>query len=74
MTAIERDLDLPNILLIDGVSNNLGTEGLDRKRIDAVYDYLLEVGDEYGSRLQIIVVDITVPRAVDELFAYDSRK
>jgi predicted ABC-type transport system involved in lysophospholipase L1 biosynthesis ATPase subunit len=52
----------PNILIIDGVSNNLGTEGLDQKRIDAVYDYLLELEYEYGDSLQIIVADNTVPR------------
>jgi len=59
---------LPNVLLIVEVSNNLGTEGLDRERIDAVYDYLLELGNDYGDRLQIIVADNTVPRrAVDHV-------
>jgi hypothetical protein len=60
VTAIQHDLALPNILLIDGVSNNLGTEGRDRERVDAVYDYLIEIGAEYGDRLQIIVADNTV--------------
>jgi hypothetical protein len=47
---------------------NLGTEGLDREQIDAVYDYLLEVGYSYGDHLQIIVADNTVPsRAVDHV-------
>ncbi len=68
MTAIECDLALPNILLVDGISNNLGTTGLDQERLDAVYDYLLELGDEYGDRLQIIVADNRVPqRALDRV-------
>jgi hypothetical protein len=62
VTAIERGLTLPNILLVDGISNNLGTTGLDRERLDAVYDYLLELGDEYGDRLQVIVADNSVPQ------------
>jgi hypothetical protein len=68
ITAIECDLALPNILLVDGVSSNLGTTGLDRERLDAVYDYFQELGDEYGDRLQIIVADNSVPqRAVDSV-------
>jgi hypothetical protein len=65
VTAIERGLALPNILLVDGISNNLGTTGLDQERLDAVYDYLLELGDEYANRLQIIVADNSVPQRAD---------
>jgi len=61
LTAIEHGLALPNILLIDGVSNNLGTESRDQERVDAVYDYLIEIGAEYGDRLQIVVADNSVP-------------
>lgn len=66
ITAIERGLYLPNILLIDGVSNNLGKEGLDDIRVDAVYDYLIEVAEKYQDRLQIIVADNTVPERARE--------
>ena len=62
LTAIEYDLALPNILLIDGVSNNLGREGLDSERLEAVYEYLIEVGDRYRDRLQLVVADNTVPK------------
>lgn len=61
LTAITYDLALPNILLIDGVSNNLGTEELDSERLEAVYEYLIEVGDTYRDRLQLVVADNTVP-------------
>lgn len=61
LTAIELDLNLPNIILIDGISGNLGYEGLDLDRIDAIYTYLAEVSTLYGDRLQIIATDNTVP-------------
>ncbi len=62
LTAIAYDLPLPNLLLMDGVSANLGDQGLDQERVDAVYDYLLELGQEHADRLQIIVADNNVPR------------
>jgi len=43
------------------VSNNLGREGLDYERLEAVYYYLIEVGERYRDRLQIIAADNTVP-------------
>jgi hypothetical protein len=64
LTAIEYELPLPNILLMDGVSANLGDQGLDQERVEAVYDYLLELDREHGNRLQIIVADNTVPMDV----------
>ena len=66
ITAIECGLPLPNILLIDGISNHLGREGYDDIRIDAVYDYLIEVADDYQDRLQIIAADNTVPERARE--------
>ena len=66
LTAIEYDLALPNILLIDGVSNNLGKEGLDNERLEAVYDYLIEIGDRHRDRLQIIAADNTVPEQAEQ--------
>ena len=66
LTAIEYDLPLPNILIMDGVSANLGDQGLDQERVDAVYDYLIEVGENHADRLQIIVADNSVPPSATE--------
>jgi len=66
LTCIHFDLQLPNILLIDGLSGNIGYEGLDRERIEAIYSYLIRVSQEHQNRLQIIVSDNTVPESAHE--------
>jgi len=66
LTCIHFDLQLPNILLIDGLSGNIGYEGLDRERIEAIYSYIIRVSQEYQNRLQIIVSDNTVPESAHE--------
>jgi energy-coupling factor transporter ATP-binding protein EcfA2 len=66
LTCIHFDLQLPNILLIDGLSGNIGYEGLDRERIEAIYSYIIQVSQEYQHRLQIIVSDNTVPESAHE--------
>lgn len=66
LTCIHFDLQLPNILLIDGLSGNMGYEGLDRERIEAIYRYIITVGQDFPDRLQIIVSDNTVPEIARE--------
>jgi energy-coupling factor transporter ATP-binding protein EcfA2 len=61
ITCIHFNLNLPNILIIDGLSGNLGYEGLDLERIEAIYSYIVKISEEYKNRLQIIVSDNTVP-------------
>lgn len=66
LTCIHFDLKLPNILLIDGLSGNIGHEGLDRERIEAIYRCIIRVSQEYEDCLQIIVSDNTVPEIAHE--------
>lgn len=61
VTATELDLILPGILVIDGLSEHLGKEGLDPERLQAVYEYLVEISDEMRESLQVLVVDNEVP-------------
>lgn len=61
--AIDRNLPLPGLLVIDGPSSNVGTEGYDAERLDDVYNLLGDVSAEYREQLQLIVVDNTVPQA-----------
>ena len=61
VTAIELRLPLPNILLIDGLTTNVGQEGYDVERVHNAYDYLIEIAEEHGDTLQIIVSDGNVP-------------
>ena len=60
LTAIELDLRLPQILIIDGLSEHLGQEGLDPERLAAAYDLLIETSDRHPE-LQVILVDNEIP-------------
>ena len=60
LTAVELGLKLPQILIIDGLSEHLGQEGLDPERLDAIYDLLIETSERHPE-LQVIVVDNEVP-------------
>ncbi len=61
LTAIELELPLPNLLLIDGLTSNLGHEGEDRDRVLGMYSVLSEISHESGDKLQIVVADNDVP-------------
>ena len=60
LTAIELDLKLPQILIIDGLSEHLGQEGLDPERLSATYDLLIDTSRN-NPELQVIVVDNEIP-------------
>ena len=60
LTAIEIGLKLPQILIIDGLSEHLGQEGLDPQRLEAIYDLLIGISNT-NSELQVVVVDNEVP-------------
>ena len=66
VTAIEEDLCIPNLLIVDGLSEHLGSEGLDPERLASVYDYLISLSRQRSDALQVIVVDNEVPRAARE--------
>ncbi|MEV6107112.1 hypothetical protein AB0M28_20700 [Streptomyces sp. NPDC051940] len=52
---------LPNLLIIDGISSNVGHEGIDLERLRKMYATLLETATEHVDRLQIIVTDNDSP-------------
>lgn len=52
---------LPNLLVIDGVSSNVGHEGVDLVRLRRMYQELLAAATEHMNELQIIVVDNDPP-------------
>lgn len=60
-TAVERDIPLPNILFIDGLTSNIGHEDLDQERVEGIYHYLISLSRDLGERLQVIVADNDVP-------------
>lgn len=62
--AIDRGLDMPGFLVLDGVSANSGKEGLEGDRIVDMYKLFAEVTSEYGDQLQLIIVDNDLPSEV----------
>lgn len=54
-------MHLPNLLIIDGISSNVGHEGIDLERLRKMYATLLETATEHIDRLQIIVTDNDSP-------------
>lgn len=67
--AIDRGLDMPGFLILDGVSANSGKEGLEGDRIVDMYRLFDEVAREYGAQFQLIIVDNDLPPEVAEEMA-----
>ena len=57
----DRDIALPNILIIDGVSSNVGHAGVDLARLRKMYSALSSTAALHPDALQIIVVDNDPP-------------
>jgi energy-coupling factor transporter ATP-binding protein EcfA2 len=66
LTSLHFGLHLPNILFIDGLTGNMGYEGLDQVRIESIYSYLISLSRDFADKLQIIVVDNSVPALAKE--------
>ena len=62
VTAIELDLKLPDMIIIDGLSEHLGQEGLDPERLAAAYEYLIGLSNSCPE-LQVVLVDNEIPDA-----------
>ena len=62
--AIDRDLPLPGLLVLDGLSANTGHGGLNQARVEDIYRLLISVSGLYGDSLQIIAVDNDIPRSI----------
>lgn len=59
--AIDRNLPLPGLLVLDGLSANVGYEGFDQARINDLYTLLVEESEQYRDDLQLVIVDNTLP-------------
>ena len=59
--SLDHDLPLPSLLVLDGLSNNVGHEGFDLARRDDTYRLLMEEVARYEGRLQVIALDNDVP-------------
>lgn len=63
--SLDNDLPLPSLLVLDGLSNNVGHEGFDLERRDDTYRLLMDEVARYGGRLQVIALDNDVPDFAD---------
>lgn len=60
-TALQLELPLPGVVMIDGINKNIGTAQYDAARIDDVWSQLIALSAELGDDLQIIVAANDVP-------------
>ncbi|MEV5880738.1 hypothetical protein AB0L75_42520 [Streptomyces sp. NPDC052101] len=60
--ALDDDaIPLPNLLIVDGISSNVGHEGVDPERLRKMCATMLDTANEHIDRLQIIVTDNDSP-------------
>lgn len=59
--ALELDLPLPGLLMIDGINKNIGKAEYDAARVDDAWTQLIELSATLGDELQIIVAANDVP-------------
>ncbi|MFF9084625.1 hypothetical protein ACF1BR_33555 [Streptomyces rubiginosohelvolus] len=64
--CIDRDLPMPGLLVLDGISSNTGREGWDARREDNAFRLLAEVAGRYSGKLQIVVIDNDAPDFLEE--------
>ena len=67
--SLDNNLPLPSLLVLDGLSNNVGHEGFDLERRDDTYRLLMEEVAKYGGRLQVIALDNDVPMFAETAIA-----
>lgn len=64
VAAADLGLPLPGVLLIDGITKNIGTAEYDAERINNVWNQLLDLDSVRGDDLQIIVAANDIPENV----------
>ena len=62
--AIDRNLAMPGLLILDGLSANAGHEGFDQERVRDVYQLLSKVARRYQGALQVVAVDNYLSRNI----------
>lgn len=59
--ALELDLPLPGLVMIDGINKNIGTAEYDAARIDDAWTQLIELSNTLGDQLQLVAAANDVP-------------
>lgn len=63
--ALEVGVPLPGLMMIDGIAKNIGTAGYDAARIEDIWTSLIQLSDELGQEIQVIVAANDVPERVE---------
>jgi len=66
LAAVDLDLPLPGLLLIDGITKNIGTADYDAQRIEDVWRTLINLHETMGDDLQMVVAANDIPNFVPE--------
>jgi hypothetical protein len=66
-TAIELDLAIPGLMMIDGINQNLGRDEYDSRRYELIWRELIRLASDHSDRLQLIVATNDIPDFVEEL-------
>lgn len=66
-SALELGLHVPGLLMIDGITQNLGRGEYDTRRYERIWERLIEYHHDYADDLQIIVAANDVPAFVEEM-------
>jgi len=64
--ALELELPMPGLLMIDGINKNIGTAQYDAARVDDAWTQLVELSGTLGGEIQIIVTANDVPERARE--------
>lgn len=64
--ALELDLPLPGLVMIDGINKNIGKAEYDAARVDDAWTQLIELSNARGDDLQLIVAANDVPERARE--------
>jgi len=65
LTASDVGIPLPGVVLIDGMTKNIGTAEYDAERINNVWTQLIELHGAIGEELQVIVAVNDVPERIN---------
>lgn len=68
LAAVDIGLPLPGLLLIDGITKNIGTAQYDAKRTEHVWQTLVDLHEVMADDLQVVVAANDVPAFIDERF------
>ena len=66
-TTLDLDLKIPQLLMIDGITKNLGRGEYDNARYRLIWSQLADLHEKYADQLQIVVATNDLPDFIEDL-------